>query len=214
MKTVLCFGDSNTWGYDPASAGLPWPRRHAIEKRWTGVLAQQLGADWRVIEEGMNGRTTVHDDPMVPGRNGKVALEILLETHKPVDVVVVMLGTNDLKTLFNAPAGEIAAGVGVLARMVLNSVAGPGDLPPKLLLVCPPPLGDFSGLPDLAEKFANGREKSLALPPCYETLAAQLGCAFLNTQDFAVPCEADKIHLEASEHEKIGNAVAEKLQPF
>lgn len=212
MKTVLCFGDSNTWGYDPASSALPLPRRHAADKRWTGILARELGEDWRVIEEGLNGRTTVHEDPLVSGRNGRVALEICLESHKPVDLVVIMLGTNDLKTIFNVPPGEIAAGVGVLAKMVLSSVAGPNDGPPKLLLVCPPPIGDLSKLPDLSEKFVNAQAKSLALPRHYLALADLLGCSYLDTQDFAIPCTADAIHLEASEHAKIGGAIASRIR--
>jgi lysophospholipase L1-like esterase len=94
MQTILCFGDSNTWGYDPkATASAPFPIRYAPDVRWTGVLAKELGADFRVIEEGQNGRTTVHDDPIAHApRNGRHVLPVILESHKPIDLVVMMLG--------------------------------------------------------------------------------------------------------------------------
>ncbi len=92
MKTVLCFGDSNTWGYDPdASLASPFPIRHPHDVRWTGVLARELGAGWRVIEEGQNGRTTVFEDPHTPHRKGLDYLPAALESHKPLDAVVLML---------------------------------------------------------------------------------------------------------------------------
>ena len=109
MKSVLCFGDSNTWGYDPdASLASPFPIRHPHDVRWTGVLARELGAGWRVIEEGQNGRTTVFEDPLTPHRKGLDYLPAALESHKPLDAVVLMLGTNDLKVIFSAPANQIA----------------------------------------------------------------------------------------------------------
>ena len=209
MKTVLCFGDSNTWGYDPAAtAGAPFPIRHPHDVRWTGVLARELGAEWRVIEEGQNGRTTVHDDPFTVARNGKDYLPACLESHKPLDLVVMMLGTNDLKNVFNVSPGEIAAGAMVLAKMILQSDAGLHGRPPKLLLMCPPAVGDLSQAPEIAEKFTDGVEKSLQLPARYRALARQLGCAFLDSQTVVVPSPHDGIHLDAAEHEKLGRAVA------
>jgi lysophospholipase L1-like esterase len=149
MTTVLCFGDSNTWGFDPDSILAPFPRRHPSNVRWTGLLAQSLGPNFRILEEGQNGRTTVHDDPLNIARNGRDYLPACLESHKPIDIVVLMLGTNDLKSLYNLPAGEIANGVGILARMILSSTAGPDNSAPKLLIICPPEVGDLSHLPDL-----------------------------------------------------------------
>ena len=210
MQTILCFGDSNTWGYDPSgTAAAGFPVRYAPDVRWTGALARQLGVGFRIVEEGQNGRTTVHDDPTaVAPRNGRKALLTLLESHKPIDVVVIMLGSNDLKTIFHAPPGDIAAGAGFLAKMVLQSDAGPGNKAPKVLLVCPPPIGDLSGMPELNAKLEGGRLKSLALPDFYEAAAQQLGASYLNSQDIIVPSTVDAIHLEASEHSALGRAVA------
>ena len=125
MQTILCFGDSNTWGYDPSTtASAGYPVRYAPDVRWTGVLARQLGSDFRVIEEGQNGRTTVHDDPTaIAPRNGRKALLTLLESHKPIDWVVLMLGSNDLKTVYHVPPGDVAAGAGLLVKMIQQSIS-------------------------------------------------------------------------------------------
>jgi lysophospholipase L1-like esterase len=137
MKTILCFGDSNTWGFDPTSITTAFPARHPIDVRWTGVLARELGPDFRIIEEGQNGRTTVHHDPFNVARRGLDYLPACLESHKPIDLVVMMLGSNDLKAVFNVPPSEVASGAGVLARMIVTSQAGPDNRAPQLLLLCP-----------------------------------------------------------------------------
>lgn len=208
MKTILCFGDSNTWGYDPASMTAPYPRRHGPGVRWTGVLAKELGADFKVIEEGQNGRTTVHEDPLNICRKGKDYLPACLESHKPLDLVILMLGTNDLKSTFNVPPGEIAAGAGVLARMILASDAGLGNRPPQLLLVCPPLVGDLSGMPDVEAKIPNGAARSAQFPRHYEALAASLKCGYFNSQEVVKTSPVDGVHLEAGEHLKLGQALA------
>jgi lysophospholipase L1-like esterase len=212
MKTVLCFGDSNTWGFHPASISAPFPVRHPHGVRWTGVLARELGPDFRIIEEGQNGRTTVHEDPFNLARKGLDYLPACLESHKPIDVVVLMIGSNDLKAVFNTPPGEIATGAGVLARMILTSPSGPHNLPPKLLLVCPPPIGDMTHLPDLAAKIVDGPARSRQLPRHFEALAASLGCAYLNSQDIVSPSPDDGIHLDAPNHQKLGLAIASKIR--
>lgn len=186
----------------------PYPRRHGPEARWTGVLARELGADFKVIEEGQNGRTTVHEDPLNICRKGKDYLPACLESHKPLDLVILMLGTNDLKSTFNVPPGEIAAGAGVLARMILASDAGPGNRPPQLLLVCPPLVGDLSGMPDVEAKIPNGAARSAQFPRHYEALAASLKCGYFNSQEVVKTSPVDGVHLEAGEHLKLGQALA------
>lgn len=211
MTTILCFGDSNTWGFVPESISEPFPRRHPVGVRWTSLLAQHLGDKFRVIEEGQNGRTTVHDDPLNVARNGKDYLPACLESHKPIDIVVMMLGTNDLKSLYNLPPGEIANGAGILARMILTSTAGPHNKPPRLLLVCPPKIGDLSHLPDLEAKIPQGAARSLRFPHYYEALAASLHCAYLNSQDIIETSTVDGIHLDAAAHAKLAHAIAAKI---
>jgi lysophospholipase L1-like esterase len=214
MAAILCYGDSNTWGYDPdATAGAPFPMRHARAIRWTGVLAAQFGADFHIIEEGQNGRTTVHDDPTADAsRNGREHLPVALESHKPLDAVVLMLGTNDLKTFLNLPAQDIANGAALLVRMLLRSDAGPRGNAPRILLVCPPAIGDHAPVPDLAARFAGAREKSLLLPALYESVAAQHGIGFLNGQLHAKPSPRDGIHLDAASHAALGAAIADSLR--
>lgn len=213
MKTILCFGDSNTWGYDPvATASSPYPMRHAHDVRWTGVLARELGAGYRIIEEGQNGRTTVMDDPVVPHRNGRNYLPACLESHKPIDLVILMLGTNDLKVMFNMPAGEIAAGAAQLVKIIRHSESGPDAGPPRILLVCPALVGDLARVPDIAAKFVDAQEKARRLPEYYEAVAKQTGCAFLNIQPVAQASPKDGLHFEAEEHAKIGRAMAEAVR--
>lgn len=208
-KTVLCFGDSNTWGYDPvASEGSPFPKRHPWPKRWTGICAEALGSGYRLVEDGQNGRTTVHDDPLMPHTNGQVYLPSCLESHKPIDLVVLMLGTNDLKAKFNLSAGEIASGAGLLVRMIQQSVAGPNGGAPKVLLVTPPVVEDVSALPDLREKFAGAREKSLKFAEAYQAVAEAMGCEFLNTQSEVATSKIDALHLEEEAHQALGELIA------
>jgi lysophospholipase L1-like esterase len=212
MKNILCFGDSNTWGFIPESITESYPRRHPHDVRWTGVLARELGKGYRIIEEGQNGRTTVHDDPFALVRNAKAVLPAILESHKPLDLVVLMLGTNDLKNVFGVSPSEIAAGVKILAQAILTSDAGLGAKPPRLLILCPPMIGELSHLPDLDAKLTHARARSQQLPKHYEAVATTLGCAYLNTQEIITPSPVDGIHLDAAAHEKLGLALAAKIQ--
>ena len=120
MKNVLCFGDSNTYGYDPAGMRDGTAVRYAQDVRWCGVVQRDLGEGWHVIEEGLNGRTTVRDDMchLDTNLNGVRALPMLLEAHKPLDAIVIMLGTNDCKTVFGVTASDIARGAMALIRAV------------------------------------------------------------------------------------------------
>lgn len=213
MKTILCFGDSNTWGFNPdATAASLFPIRHAHDVRWTGVLARELGAGFRVIEEGQNGRTTVHEDRIAQHRNGRTYLPTCLESHKPIDLVVLMLGTNDLKTMFNLPPGEIAAGAEALVKMLLQSDAGPKAQAPRVLVVCPPAVGDLSHLPDLEEKFPDAESRSKRFPKYYEAIATLHGCGFLDSQKIVKASPVDGLHLDAGEHEKLGIVMCEAVK--
>ena len=168
------------------------------------------GTDYWVIEEGLNGRTTVHDDP-IEGRykNGARMLGGCLESHHPVDLVVVMLGTNDLKSRFAQSAADIAAGASALAQTILESASGPGDGAPQVLLVCPPPLRRLTGL---VHMFAGGSEKSLELVPHFIRQADRLGCHLIDGGIFARSSDVDGIHLDADQHLAFGQAMADKVR--
>jgi lysophospholipase L1-like esterase len=204
MKTVLCYGDSNTWGYDPASQD-----RFARDERWPGVLRQELGEEYLVIEEGQGGRTTVWDDPIEGYKNGKEYLIPCLETHQPLDLVIIMLGTNDLKKRFSVSAFDIANSVGVLVDVVHKSAAGPKGGVPKVLLLAPPPVARLTGF---AEMFEGAEAKSRKFSEHYRRIAQEKGCELLDTAQVIVSSDLDGIHFEKGEHQKLGRAVAARVR--
>ena len=204
MKTVLCYGDSNTWGSDPETG-----ERFAPDVRWPGVLARELGEGYRVVEEGLPGRTTVRDDPVEGAhKNGRTYLRACLESHRPVDLVTVMLGTNDLKGRFGASASDIAQGAAVLAEMAHNSGCGPGGGAPAVLLIAPPPVGRLT---EMAEMFEGSEEKSARFAGHYRYFAEQKGCGFLEAGAVIASSDVDGIHLGAEAHRKLGEAVAVRV---
>jgi lysophospholipase L1-like esterase len=204
MKTIVCYGDSNTWGHNPVTQD-----RFPIEQRWTGVLAQELGAGYRIVEEGLGGRTTIWDDPIEEWRNGKTYLLPCLWSHKPIDLVTIMLGTNDLKERFSVSAYDIAAGAGVIVDLTLRSGAGPNGGAPHVLLMAPPIV---ARLTDYAEMFEDAQAKSMKFAEHYQRVAKNYGCHFLDTSKIIVSSDLDGIHFEASEHRKLGMAVAARVR--
>jgi lysophospholipase L1-like esterase len=205
MRTVLCYGDSNTWGSDPQTR-----ERFGYDVRWPGVLARELGDGFRVIEEGLGGRTTVWDDPIEgTHKNGRTYLRACLESHKPVDLVTIMLGTNDLKKRFAASSSDIAQGAASLADEVLRSGCGPGGGAPAVLLIAPPPVGKLT---DMAEMFEGAEEKSARFARHYRRFAEQYGCGFMDAGAVIASSDVDGIHLEAEEHRKLGEAVAARVE--
>lgn len=204
MKNILCYGDSNTWGSNPAN-GERFPR----DVRWPGVLQQLLGDDYWVIEEGLCGRTTVWDDPIEEHKNGKTYLHPCLATHDPLDLVVLMLGTNDTKTRFSVTAYDIANSAGVLVDIIQRSWAGHGFNSPHVLLVCPPPMGTLG--PDLAPMFVGANAKAAGFPRQFERVAREVGCAYLPTDDLPIADSADGLHLTAEAHRRLAAAVAPRV---
>jgi lysophospholipase L1-like esterase len=203
MRTLLCFGDSNTWGFVPATGA-----RFDAQTRWAGVLRAALAPDWWVIEEGLNGRTTVLDDPFEPGRCGRDYLMPCLRSHMPLDAVILMLGTNDLKLRFHLPASDIARGAAFLADLILRSDTGLQGTAPALILMSPPPLAPVDGTP-FADMFAGAEEKSRQLAAHYRQQAELLGCHFVDAGSVIVPSPVDAIHFEAEEHRKLGHHLAD-----
>lgn len=204
MKTILCYGDSNTWGYQPVTKG-----RYSREERWAGILPRELGAGYEVIAEGLNGRTTVWDDPIEGYKNGKEQIIPILTSHKPVDLVVIMLGTNDLKKRFSLSAYDIAEGAGVLVDMVQKSDCGPGERAPQVLLMAPPPV---ARLTEYEEMFEGAAPKSRLFSKHYRRVAEERGCAFLDTSEVIVSSDIDGIHFDVEEHKKLGLAVAARIR--
>lgn len=207
MKTVLCYGDSNTWGLDASGTTETIQARHSRYERWPGVLQQTLGSQYYVIEEGLNGRTTVWDDPIEGHKSGKTYLAPCLESHKPLDLVIIMLGTNDLKKRFSLSAFDIAAGVETLVHMIQTSGTGPDGSMPQTMILAPAPIGKFND--KFSQMFEGAEEKAPKLAIHYQRVADQYGCAFLDTATFLIPDSVDGLHLAASEHRKLGERVAQ-----
>lgn len=206
MATIVCYGDSNTWGARPMP-GRMVPERFSPTERWPGVLRQRLGAGFTVIEEGLNGRTTCRDDPIEgPHKNGLRFLPVVLESHAPFDLIVIMLGTNDLKYRLSMSPDDVAAGAGVLVDRARSSTSGPGGRAPAVLLVSPAPLAELTWL---AGMFTGGPEKSRRLGAEMARVAGERDVAFLDAGGIVTSCAADAIHLEADAHQALGQAIAD-----
>ncbi len=204
MKTLVCFGDSNTYGTPPLKA-LGESRRYAMQERWPGILRAGLGEGWHVVEEGLPGRTTVHDDPIEGAhKNGLTMLPALLETHSPIDLISVMLGTNDLKARFCVGADDIGFSLERLLRVILASAAGPDGKPPAVLLIAPVPIREV-GL--LEPMFRGGAAKSRDLGRACAVVAMRSGVGVLDAGALAETDLAEGIHLSAAAHAALAQAV-------
>jgi lysophospholipase L1-like esterase len=202
MKHVLAFGDSLTWGFQAGT----WTR-HPLEDRWPNVLAAGLGGKVRVIEEGQNGRMTVHDDPYVmENRNGAVALPVLLSTHQPLDLVIIMLGSNDLKWEGRQRAIDARLGMARLIEITRRHDYRPGCTVPELLLMSPPHLARTED-EDFAFYFEHAIAESKNLGYQYARLASEAGCHFFDAAGVASADPTDGIHLDVANTRAIGNAL-------
>ena len=209
MKTILCYGDSNTWGAVPIT-DYGRIARHDRDTRWPGVLQNALGNKFGVIEEGLPARTTMHNDPVQGDyKNGAAFLHACVESHMPLDLVVVALGTNDLKERFHLSPEEIAAGAATLLDMIRGFDLARYGRTPKLLLVCPPPLGKL-GL--FADVFKGGLEKSKKLAPLYARAAKAGGAHFLDAGQIIATSDVDGVHWDAGAHRAFGAAMTEKVR--
>lgn len=204
MMRILCFGDSNTYGYIPDGSG-----RFAEEIRWTGRLQKRLGAEYRVIEEGLCGRTTVFQDELREGRRGLDLIGTLVESHNPIDVLIVMLGTNDCKTRYNASAGTIAKGV----EEVIARAREKASKEMKVLLVSPIHFGEGVGDEGFDTEFDKRSEQiAKQLAGEYEKVAKKHGFSFLDASKVAEPSVTDREHLDEKGHESLAEAVFESVE--
>lgn len=211
-KTVLVYGDSNSWGFVPGKGGA---ERFGPDVRWPGVLAKELGPEWRVIENALNGRTTALPDPLVNPqieRNGLKTIGGLLDSHRPLDAVIIFLGTNDLKPRFGSMPVDILTGIKLLIAAANNPTWGPAGSgkPPAVLVICPTPIEENPA--NLGPAFAGGAAKSRELRPLFAALGEQTGVPILFAEDHIAVDAGDGIHFSAESHAKLGKAAAAWLQ--
>lgn len=209
MKTIVFFGDSNTWGADPGNPG----KRFAPDRRFTGIVRELLGNGYLVAEEGVCGRTTAFDDPIEPYRNGAAHIDCCMLTHMPVDLLVLMLGTNDLKRHLGQNPFSSAKGLELLIGRARQSEYGAGRKPPHILVVSPIHVAENTE-ETWAGEYIDGRgaKMSLALAGYYEEVARMHGCDFFDAALFSKASPLDGIHMDAGGHKKLADALADKIK--
>lgn len=205
MPAILTFGDSNTHGTPPISDRSLYAR-HSTGIRWPTVTASILGPDWHLVEEGLPGRTAQFDDPTLDGlMNGHPALRQALQSHGPLDVLTIMLGTNDVKTRFGASPEAVMGGIAGLLDLALGIEMQTRHGGCQLLLIAPPAVVE-TGV--LAADFWGAAEKSRALAPLLRALASSRGVGFLDAGAHVVTSPVDGVHLDEAAHRTLGAAVA------
>lgn len=207
MKNIVCYGDSNTYGYNPVN-GLRYPKN----VRWTGKLQEALGEEYVVIEEGCNGRTTVFKDPIDGWKNGLDYLKPCLNTHKPVDMVIMMLGSNDLKKVYQASSDMIAKGVERLLQEIYDFADTKQNFRPEVILLAPPVIGaDIVNVSPACAFDESAIARSKELGSLYKELADRYGCFFLNTADCIESSKEDCLHLMPEAHKKLAKVLAKLI---
>lgn len=210
MKQILVYGDSLSWGIMPGTRD-----RHPFDVRWPGVLERRLraaGTDLRVIEDCLNGRRTVWEDPFKPGRNGCQGLAQRIEANSPLALVILMLGNNDFQSMHPHAAWHAAQGVATLVGEIRHAPIEPGMPVPTVLIVAPPPITAPAGT--MADKFRGAETKCEGLARELETLAAELRCPFFDAGRVARCSAIDGIHLDAADHLALGAALAAVVPPL
>ncbi len=208
MKTVLCYGDSNTYGYVPG-----YGTRYPSDVRWTGRLQTLLGHDYTIIEEGCNGRTTIFDDPVDGWKNGLDYLRPCLNSHKPVDIVIMMLGSNDLKETFHNEAKDVADGAEKLVRVIQSFTEEKQDHAAKIILVSPAEIGEGIADSDFYGAFLEDSvERSRQFAGYYKEVAERNGCVYLNAAEYVKPSKTDSLHFTPEGHAALAGKLAEIIK--
>lgn len=208
MPCLLTFGDSNTHGSPPILVRGEY-RRHGPDVRWPKICQKALGPEWELAEEGLPGRTAQYEDPVMGAHmNGRDGLKIALQSHGPIDVMTLMLGTNDVKTRFAATPEAVVSGIAGLLDVAqsLDMQARHGGF--KILLICPPPVEEVG---PIAFEFFGAAARSRALAPLYSELAAARGVGFMDAGQVIRVSAEDGIHYDAAAHHTLGLAVAEAV---
>jgi lysophospholipase L1-like esterase len=208
MTQILVYGDSLTWGIIPGTR-----RRLLFSERWPAILEAGLvkaGHQVRVIEDCLNGRRTVWDDPFKPGRNGLAGIEQRIEVNSPLSLLILMLGTNDFQSVHQYDASHSAQGIASLVRAIRRAPIEP-DMPVPTILIVAPPLS-VTPAGTMAEKFAGAREKAHGLSGAYEAIAAELNCEFFDAGRLITASTVDGVHLDADQHEILGKALIDPVR--
>ena len=207
MHQVLVYSDSLSWGIIPDTR-----LRLSFEQRWSGVMEHALNAtsiNARVIEDCLNGRRTVLDDPFKPGRNGLTGLAQRIEIHSPLSLVILMLGNNDFQSMHDFNAWHSSQGIATLVMAIRNAPLEPGMPVPPIMVVAPPSIRTPKGV--IATKFAGGEHKCAGLAACYQAVSSSLDCYFFDAGTVVCTSEIDGIHLDADQHLILGNALAQQV---
>lgn len=208
MKNILLYGDSNTWGFNPDFTCQD-DLRFVRDERWGGVLQRELGEEYFITEEGLGGRTTTLEDPAAPGRSGLALLAPIVQSHQPLDLLVFLLGTNDMKNTYRASLADIRRGMELLLQNALNPYWWDTHKPPKMLVISPTHIHD-TGVYDFID--ATSAKKSLGLLPHYQKLAEDYGCGFLDAAAVTQPSVWEGLHLDRAGHLALGKAAAEVVR--
>lgn len=207
-KRIVCFGDSNTWGYNAETLD-----RFPEEVRWTSLLGEMLGDEYQVVEEGLSGRTSVIDDPLFEGLNGYTYIHPCLMSHSPIELVIIMLGTNDTKQRFNLTSYNIAQGITRLAIKARNTLAGIKGSNPKVLVIAPPPIGKGYYQTDVCKSMGlECDRKSEELADYLDELLKAQEIDFLRTKGIVHMNEIDYMHLDEAGHKQLSKLVFHKLK--
>lgn len=204
MQQILVYSDSLSWGIIPNTR-----QRLPFDQRWPGVMEGTLNrheTGFRVIEDCLNGRRTVFEDPYKPGRNGLQGLAQRIEIHSPLALVILMLGTNDFQSMHPHHAWHAAQGIATLIQAIRNAPVEPGMPVPPILVIAPPAVTNARG--PIATKFAGAEVKCKGLAEAYETICQSLDCAFFDAGSVTNTSEIDGVHLDAAQHLILGKAIA------
>lgn len=210
MQHILVYADSLSWGIIPTTR-----QRLPFERRWPGVMELALvdgGRRVRVIEDCLNGRRTVWDDPFKPGRNGLLGLAQRIEIHSPLAAVVLLLGTNDFQSMHAHNAWHSAQGIAVLIAAIRQAPIEPGMPVPPILVVAPPAIATPQG--PIAPKFAGAEHKCVGLAAAYRQVCSEAGCHFLDAGEFVHSSRVDGVHLDLEQHLILGQTVARFVEPL
>ena len=215
-KSILCFGDSNTWGFIPGAFDPDtfYMERYSKTIRWPGVMENILGSDYNVIEEGLNGRTTNVEYPDLIGRSGTSYISPCLYSHSPLDIVIIQLGINDLKVIFDRDVKMITDGISEIIDMIQMTTFGRDmQSPPQILLLSPPALV-HEGYLDVNNEliFKGGKEKSLQFHDHYLKLANKKNCHYFDLSSAVKYSQIDGLHLDEKGHKITGQLIASKIQ--